>query len=139
MFSYSIDDNFQNTLFCQIPLISSEELALPHPVRCELSWLRCHESQPSFVLFSMQDKTEGEFFLQRLRSLTAGSNPPLSGLSRIWVSPARHLCRYFFHLWFLVQVLWRGPTVESLRNSFAPPSLGKGRIAPPLKGSAFSK
>jgi len=48
-------------------------------------------SQPSFVLLSLQDKTEGEFFLQCLRSSTAGSNSPPSRLSCIWTSPARHI------------------------------------------------
>jgi len=39
----------------------------------------------------MQDKTEGEFFMQRLRTLSAGSDSPPPGLSYIRVSPARHL------------------------------------------------
>jgi len=39
-------------------------------------------SQPSLVLLPMQDKTEGEFFLQRLWTPSAGSNSP-SGLSLI--------------------------------------------------------
>jgi len=45
----------------------------------------------------MQDKTEREFFLQRLRTPSARSNSLPSGLSRIWVSPARHLWHYLFH------------------------------------------
>jgi len=32
-------------------------------------------SQPSPVLLTMQDKTEGEFFLQPLRTISAGFNP----------------------------------------------------------------
>jgi len=39
-------------------------------------------SQPSVVLLSMQDRTEGEFFLLRLLSSTAEFNS-LFGLSRI--------------------------------------------------------
>jgi len=31
-----------NSLTCQIPSVSSEELALPHFIRCELFRLRCH-------------------------------------------------------------------------------------------------
>jgi len=38
-----------------------------------------------------------EFFLQRLRTLFAGSDPPPPGLSYIRASPARHLWHYFFH------------------------------------------
>jgi len=41
------------------------------------------QSQPYLVLLSMQDKTETEFFLQRLRTPSAGSNSPFLGLSRI--------------------------------------------------------
>jgi len=66
--------------------------------------------QPSFVLSHVQDKTEVEFFLQGLRSLTARSSLPLSGLSRIWASPALHLWHYF-HFLSLVQTLRRGPFV----------------------------
>jgi len=32
----------QNSLFCQIPSVSSEELALSRLIRCELFRLRCH-------------------------------------------------------------------------------------------------
>jgi len=39
--------------------------------------------QPSFVLLPMQDKTEGEFFLQHLLTSTEESNSFPSGLSRI--------------------------------------------------------
>jgi len=51
-------------------------------------------------------------------------------LSRIRASLARHLWHYF-HFWPLVQPLGRGPTVESLWSSCTPPSLGRGRVAPP--------
>jgi len=77
-------------------------------------------SQPSLVLLPMQDKTE-EFFLQRLWTLSAGSDSPPSGLSRIWASPTRHLWHYFFRFWPLVQTLGRCPTVGSF------PSLGKSK------------
>jgi len=87
--------------------------------------------QPSFVLLPMQDKTEGEFFMQRLRTSSAGSDSPPPWLSRIRASPARHLRNHFFHFWFLVQTLGRGPTVGSPWSSPTPPSLGKGRVAPP--------
>jgi len=86
-------------------------------------------SQPSLVLSPMQDKTEEEFVLQRLRTLSARSNLP-PRLSRIWASPVRHLWHYFFHFWPLVQTLGRGPTVESPWSSSTPPSLRRGRVAP---------
>jgi len=40
-------------------------------------------SQSPLVLLPMQDKTEGEFFLQRLRTPLAKSNSPPFGLTRI--------------------------------------------------------
>jgi len=33
---------FHNSLTCQIPSVSSDELALPRLIRCKLSQLRCH-------------------------------------------------------------------------------------------------
>jgi len=56
-------------------------------------------SQPSLVLLPTQDKTEAEFFMQRLRIPYTGYDSPPPRLSRIWASPARHLWHYFFHFW----------------------------------------
>jgi len=78
----------------------------------------------------MQDKTEGKFFLQRLRTPSAGSDPPPSGFSRIWASPAHHLWHYFFHFRPLVQILGCGPTIGFPWSSSAPPSFGRDRVAP---------
>jgi len=78
----------------------------------------------------MQDKTEGEFFSQRLRTSSAKSNSPPPGLSRIWASPTRHLWHYF-HFCPLVQTMERDPTVGPPWSSSTPPSLGRGRVAPP--------
>jgi len=87
-------------------------------------------SQPSLVLLPMHDKTEWEFFLQRLRtSIGSSSSPP--GLFPIWASPARHLWHYFFYLWPLVQPLGRGLIIGSSWSSSTPTSLGRGRVAPP--------
>jgi len=68
-------------------------------------------SQPSFVLLFMQEKTEGEFFLQYLWTPPAGSDLPPPGLFSIWASPARHLWHYtssIFDLWSRLQLcsLW---------------------------------
>jgi len=54
-------------------------------------------SQPSLFFLRMQDKTEGEFFLHNLRTLSAGSNSLPSGLSRIRASLERYLRHYFIH------------------------------------------
>jgi len=77
-----------NTLFFQIPSVSSEELSLPRLTRFVLSRLCCHGHSLLFVLISMQDKTEGEFFLQRsepLRRAIFGTTSSIFDLrSRLW-------------------------------------------------------
>jgi len=88
-------------------------------------------SQPSFVLLPTQDKKEGEFFMQRLRTPSAGSGSPPPWLSCIRASPERHLRHHFFHFWPLVQTLGRSPTVGSPWSSSMPSSLERGRVAPP--------
>jgi len=103
------------------------------PVLSAVNWLdfaATDTTQPSFVFLPMQDKKE-EFFMQRLRTPSAGSDSSPPWLSRIRVFPARHLQYYFFHFWPLVQTLGRGRTVWSPWSSFTPPSLGRGRVAPP--------
>jgi len=82
-------------------------------------------SQPSLVLLSMQDKT-AEFFLQRRRTSSAGSDSPPPELSCIWASSARHLWHYFFHFWSLDQTFGLGPTVGSPCSSSTPPIPQKG-------------
>jgi len=78
----------------------------------------------------MQDKKQGEFFMQRLRTPSAGSDSPPC-LSRIRASSARHLRHHFFHFWPLVQTLGSGPTVGSPWSSSTLPSLGRGTGGPP--------
>jgi len=75
-------------------------------------------------------KPEGEFFMQRLRTPSAGYDSPLPWLSHSRASTARHLWHYFFHFWPLVQTLGRGPTAGFPWCSSTPPSLGRGRVAP---------
>jgi len=70
--------------------------------------------------------------LQCLRTSSAGSNSPPSGLFRIWASPARHLWHHYFHFWPPLQTLGRGPTVGSPWSSSTPLSLGRDRVAPSL-------
>jgi len=79
----------------------------------------------------MQDKTEGVFFMQLLRTSSAGSDSPPSGLSCIRASSTRYLWHYFFHFCPLVQTLERGPTFGSPWSSSTPPFFGRGRVAPP--------
>jgi len=124
---YSTDS--RNSLSCKISSVSLEELVLRHLIRCELSRLRCHGH--SLLLSSYLCRiTEGEFFIQRLRTPSTGSNSPPPGLSRIRASPARHLW-HFFYFKPLVQTLGRSPILGSQWSSSTPPSLGRGRVAPP--------
>jgi len=101
--------NLSHNSFCQIPSVSSEELTGPsrsHPLWTVPTSLP--QSQHSLALLPMQDKTE-EKFLQRLRTPSAVSNSPLSGLSRIWASPGRHLWHHFFHFLTSGPDLWAWP------------------------------
>jgi len=68
------------SLSCQIVSVSLEELDLPRLIRCELSRLRCHGHSLLLSSYLCRIKTEGEFFIQRLRTPLAGSAPPPPGL-----------------------------------------------------------
>jgi len=46
-----------------------------------------------------------EFFMQRLRTPSAGYDSPPPWLSRIRAFPALHLRHYLFHFWPMVQTL----------------------------------
>jgi len=74
-----------NSLSCLIPSVSLEKLALSRLARCELPRLRRHGHSLLFSLVPLptQDKTEGKFLLQRLRTPSAGCNSPHPGLPRI--------------------------------------------------------
>jgi len=122
--------------FSQLPpvpisSVSSEELALLRLIRCKLSRLRCHGHILLLSPYLCRIKTEGELFLQRLRTPSARYDSPPTGLSYIWASPARHLWHYFFHFWPLVQILGRDPTVVFAWSFSTPPSRGRGQVAPP--------
>jgi len=90
--------------------------------------------QPSLVLLSMQDKTEGEFFLQSLRTPSIELSSSLSGLSCIWATPACHLWHYFFHFWSrpwgVVRLMGFCGLVEFLW-CYAPLSFGRDQVTPP--------
>jgi len=73
-----------NSLFCLVPLVSSEDLALPVSPAVNFT-----------AFLTMQVKTEGELFLQLLWTPSAGSHSSPPGLSRIQPSPACHLWHYF--------------------------------------------
>jgi len=104
----------------------------PFPV---LSAVNCLDFAATVTAFScpqpMQDKTEGEF-LQRLRTISAGSDSPHSDLSCIWASLACALSLALF-LPFLTSGpdLRPGPTVGFPWSSSTPPSIGRGRVVPP--------
>jgi len=94
------------TLFGKLPIPPDSFVFLggtgffpSHPLWTVLTSLP--QSQPSLVLLPMQDKTEAEFYLQHLRTPSAGSNLPPPELSCIWAYPACHLWHNFFHfdLW----------------------------------------
>jgi len=70
------------------------------------------QSQPSFILLSMQDKIEG---------------------FRIWAFPAHHLWHYFFHFWSLVQNFRYGQTVgPSLATSEGLDQISKMEVMPKM-------
>jgi len=116
-------------------------------------------SQPSLVILLMQDKTEREFFMQRLRTPFAGSDSTPPGLSRTRSSPARHLwlgtTSSIFDLWsrpwgvagllvsvkFLhVLIPWKGSgstttttTTYTCNQGFLPPTVPSQNHKSPTK------
>jgi len=110
---------------------SSEELALPRLIRCELSRLHCHGHNRLSSSYLCRIK-------QKENSSYSACEHPMQDLTS-WIVP--HLClsnapslALYFHFWPLVQTLRHGPTVWSPWSSSTPPSLGRGRAAvpPPL-------
>jgi len=73
--------------------------------QCERLYRNHNHSLLLSTYIPMQDKTEGEFFMQRLRTPSAGSDS--TGLPRTRATPARHLWHYFFHFLSPVQTLER--------------------------------
>jgi len=121
-----------NSFSCQIPSVSSEELALPRLIRCELPRLRCHGHNLLLSSYLCKTKRENSLCSACEHPLhPAGSDSPPPWLSRIRASSAHHLRHHFFNFWPLVQTLRSGPTVGSLWSSSTPPSLGRGWVAPP--------
>jgi len=76
-----------NSLYCLISSVSSIAQPTVYSPNFAAAVTTC------FILLSKQDKM-GEFFLQRLRSSTAGSNSPYSRLSYI-----RSFRRAIFDVW----------------------------------------
>jgi len=115
---------YANSLFCQIPSVSSKELVLPRLVRCELS-----RSQPLFVLSSMQDKTD-EFFC-------SVCGHPLKDLTHLLLDcPASKPLRHGIFGTTFIFDRWSKPWVVARLLSFREvnstlPSLGRGRVTPP--------
>jgi len=105
-----------NTLFFQIPSVSSEKLTLPRLTRFVMSRHCCHGH--SLLLSSYlckikrKENSSCSACAHHLQTLTH-----LSGLSRIRASPTRHLRNHFFQS--LIQTLGYVPTVGSPQCSSA--------------------
>jgi len=114
-----------NSLFCQIPSFLRGTGLSPYRPLWNVSIL-LPQSQPSFALLPMQDKTEGEFFLQRLRTSSAGSylllDCPVS-------EPLRppSLALLPFLTYGSDREAWPDCCGSSW-SSLAPPSLKRGRV-----------
>ena len=116
----------------QVPEVSSEELLLSCPIRCELSRLRCHGH--SLLLSSYLHRIS-----RRENSACSACGHPLQNLNHLFLDcPASEpLCKSIFGSSLSILDLWSrpwgcGPTVASPRSSSAPPSLGRDRVVPPL-------
>jgi len=117
---------------CQIPSVSSEELALPRLIRCELSWLRCHGH--SLLLSSYLCRIK-----RKENSSCIACGHPLQDMT--------HLLLDFLHLSLssapslalllpsltsgLDLGVWPDCWLGSSWSSSTPPSLGRGRVASP--------
>jgi len=119
-----------NSLSCQVPSVSSEELALPRLIRCELSQLRCHDH--SIFLSS---------YLWKIKKKENSSSSACGTLCRIWLTssltvPPPSLCGALSSA-PLLPFLTSGPDLGSWSNvgspwsSPTPPSLGSDQVAPP--------
>jgi len=99
------DEIFFKTPFCQIPSVSSEELALPRLVRCELSQLRCHGQ--SLLLSSYLCR------IKRKNSSCSACGHPLQDLIQLLLDcPASELLRRaIFGTTSFIFALWSSPWV----------------------------
>jgi len=110
------------------------KLALSRLACCELSRLRCHGQslRLSSYLCRIKQKENSSCSVcgHQLQDLTS----PPSGLSRIWVSPARHLWHYLFYFYHWSRPKGM-PRLLGLRGIPPFPILGRGRVAPPPRQS----
>jgi len=119
-----------NSLPCQIPSVSSKELALPHLICCKLSRLRCHGH--SLFLSSYLCR-----ITQKENSSCSACGHPLQDPTHLLLDfpTSKPLWHAIFGTTSIFD-LWSKPwgvttTVGSLWSSSMPPSLGRGQVAPP--------
>jgi len=124
-------NSFHNSFSCQIPSVSSEELALPSLIRCELSRLHCHGH--SFLLSSYLCRIK-----RKENSSCSACRHHLQDLTHFFLScPASEpLRRAIFGTTSSIFDLWSRPwgvaRLLGLRGvPPRPPSFGRGRVAPP--------
>ena len=88
----------------QVPKVSSEELLLSHPIRCELSRLRCHER--SLLLSSYLHRIS-----QKENSACSACGHPLQDLNHLLLNcPASELlCKSIFGSSLSILDLWSRP------------------------------
>jgi len=119
-----------NSLPCQILSVSSEELALPRLIRCELSRLHCygHSLLLSSYLCRIKQKKNSSWS-------TCGQSLYGIWLTSSWIvlhpnfPDASSLALLPF--WPLIRNMGRGPTVGFPWSSSTPPFLRRGLVAPP--------
>ena len=115
----------------QVPEVSSEELFLSRPIRCELSRLRCHGH--SFLRIFTGSVGRRILLLvpvdilYRTSIISSSTVLPLN----LFVNLTLASLSLSLYSWPMVQTLGCGPIVWSPRSSSATPSLGKGRVPPP--------
>ena len=115
----------------QVPKVSSDELLLSRPIRCELSRLRCQDH--SLLLSSYLHSIS-----QKKNSACSACGHPLQDRNHLLLDfPASEPLRKSIFgpslSLFLTYGpdLGVGPTVGSSRSSSGPSSLGRGRVVPP--------
>jgi len=95
------DEIFHNSLSCQVPSVSSEELAFPRLIRCELFRLRCHGH--SLFLSSYLCR------IKRKENSCSACGHPLRGLTHLLDCPASEPLRHAIFDTTSIFDLWSRP------------------------------